>query len=283
MLGLPSSLDATVLRDMLDIRPSCECCDVDLPPESPLARICSFECTFCATCAERHLNGKCPNCGGELLPRPRRPAAKLAANPASTARVFKPAGCKSASTQTSPSAPAIRSGNVVVRRVAAGELSLIEPLGRLLADAVHSGASVGFLAPVERATADRYWQGVFAAMRAGDDLLLWVAELEGEVVGSVQLALCPKENGPHRAEVQKLFVHRTARGKGLSTQLMQAVEAEARSRHRSLLVLDTLLGSHAENVYRHLGWSRAGEIPDFATSPDGELFPTVYYFKQLGK
>ncbi len=98
----------------------------------------------------------------------------------------------------------------------------------------------------------------------------------------MQLALCPKENGRHRAEVQKLFVHSTARGRGISTLLMQAVEAEARSRQRSLLVLDTLLGSHAENVYRHLGWSRAGEIPDFATSPDGKLFPTVYYFKQLG-
>jgi acetyltransferase len=170
---------------------------------------------------------------------------------------------------------------LVVRRVAANEVSLVESLGRLLIDAVHSGASVGFLAPVAQATADRYWHDVFAAMGAGDGLLLWVAEVEGQVVGSVQLTLCPKENGQHRAEVQKLFVHRTARGRGLSTLLMQAVEAEARNRHRSLLVLDTLLGSHAENVYRHLGWSRAGEIPGFAASPDGELFPTVYYFKQL--
>ncbi|MGB7737903.1 MAG: GNAT family N-acetyltransferase [Steroidobacteraceae bacterium] len=267
---------------MLDIRPSCECCDTDLPPESPLARICSFECTFCATCAERHLNGKCPNCGGELLPRPRRPASGLAANPASTVRVFKPDGCKPTSGPDPARGPAFQSEAVVVRRVAVGETSLIGPLGDLLIDAVHSGASVGFLAPVARATADRYWQGIFAALGAGDDVLLWVAEAQGKVVGSVQLALCPKENGRHRAEVQKLFVHTAARGKGLSTLLMQAVEAEARTRQRSLLVLDTLLASHAETVYRHLGWSRAGEIPDFATSPDGELFPTVYYFKQLG-
>jgi acetyltransferase len=267
---------------MLDIRPSCECCDTDLPPESPLARICSFECTFCATCAERHLNGKCPNCGGELLPRPRRPASRLAANPASTVRVFKPDGCQPASIHAPVREPVTRSTDIVVRRVAVGETSLVEPLGDLLIDAVHSGASVGFLAPVARATADRYWQGIFAALGAGDDVLLWVAEAQGKVVGSVQLALCPKENGRHRAEVQKLFVHTAARGKGLATLLMQAVEAEARTRQRSLLVLDTLLASHAETVYRHLGWSRAGEIPDFATSPDGELFPTVYYFKQLG-
>jgi acetyltransferase len=267
---------------MLDLRPSCECCDVDLPPDSPLARICSFECTFCATCAERRLQGRCPNCGGELLPRPRRPDSKLAANPASTVRVLKPAGCKPVPDAAASSRPARATGDPVVRRVAAGETALIEPLGRLLTDAVHSGASVGFLAPVARSTADRYWQGVFNALSAGDDLVLWVAEANGQLVGAVQLALCPKENGGHRAEVQKLFVHSKARGQGIATLLMRALEAEARHRQRSLLVLDTLLGSHAENVYRHLGWSRAGEIPDFATAPDGELFPTVYYFKRLG-
>jgi hypothetical protein len=77
---------------MLELRPNCECCDKDLPPATTEARICSFECTFCASCAEV-LGGVCPNCGGELLARPRRPAAKLAANPASTVRVHKPAGC----------------------------------------------------------------------------------------------------------------------------------------------------------------------------------------------
>ncbi|WP_219220190.1 DUF1272 domain-containing protein [Variovorax boronicumulans] len=78
---------------MLQMRPGCECCDRDLPAESADARICSFECTFCSDCAERHLAGACPNCGGELIRRPRRPAAKLAKSPASTERVFKPAGC----------------------------------------------------------------------------------------------------------------------------------------------------------------------------------------------
>ena len=78
---------------MLLLKPGCECCDKNLPPEAQDARICSFECTFCAACAEGVLAGTCPNCAGELLPRPRRPAAKLAANPASNQRVFKPAGC----------------------------------------------------------------------------------------------------------------------------------------------------------------------------------------------
>ncbi|WP_416546560.1 DUF1272 domain-containing protein [Limnohabitans sp. DCL3] len=81
---------------MLQLRPSCECCDKDLPPDSTEARICSFECTFCAACAESVLAGKCPNCGGELLARPRRPAAKLSKFPASTERVVQQQGCQAA-------------------------------------------------------------------------------------------------------------------------------------------------------------------------------------------
>ena len=78
---------------MLQLRPNCECCNVDLPPDSMDARICTFECTFCSDCAEHRLGGNCPNCGGELGRRPRRPADKLAKYPPSSERVFKPGGC----------------------------------------------------------------------------------------------------------------------------------------------------------------------------------------------
>ena len=78
---------------MLELRPGCECCDRDLPPDSPEARICSFECTFCANCAEVVLRGRCPNCGGELVRRPVRPAEKLARFPASVVRKVKLEGC----------------------------------------------------------------------------------------------------------------------------------------------------------------------------------------------
>ena len=81
---------------MLQLRPNCECCDQDLPPDSTEARICSFECTFCATCADGELGGVCPNCGGELVVRPRRPASKLANNPAATERIHNPRGCQKA-------------------------------------------------------------------------------------------------------------------------------------------------------------------------------------------
>ena len=73
---------------MLEIRPNCECCDRDLPPDSAEAMICSFECTWCADCAETVLRGVCPNCGGGLTPRPIRPAAALLRNPASTRRIL---------------------------------------------------------------------------------------------------------------------------------------------------------------------------------------------------
>ena len=78
---------------MLQLRPNCECCDRDLAPEAEDALICSFECTFCAGCAANVLGGRCPNCGGNLVPRPIRPAAMLQKYPASTKRVFKAEGC----------------------------------------------------------------------------------------------------------------------------------------------------------------------------------------------
>jgi hypothetical protein len=77
---------------MLELRPNCECCDADLPPEAA-AMICSFECTFCAACAEGRLHGICPNCGGGLVPRPVRPAAHLARHPPSATRKLRETAC----------------------------------------------------------------------------------------------------------------------------------------------------------------------------------------------
>jgi len=79
---------------MLELRPNCECCDKDLLPESMEAMICTFECTFCRDCATHVLNIVCPNCGGNLVQRPIRPAAKLAKYPPSAKRVLKPEGCR---------------------------------------------------------------------------------------------------------------------------------------------------------------------------------------------
>jgi hypothetical protein len=80
---------------MLSIKPNCECCNRDLPPDSRDAWICSFECTFCNECVHRNLNDLCPNCGGEFVRRPIRPRAALEQYPASRDRVFRPQGCAS--------------------------------------------------------------------------------------------------------------------------------------------------------------------------------------------
>ena len=81
---------------MLELRPNCECCDRDLPPAATDARICTYECTFCAACADNILAGVCPNCGGNLTSRPIRPHGMLLRDPASTKRVVKPQGCHQA-------------------------------------------------------------------------------------------------------------------------------------------------------------------------------------------
>lgn len=81
---------------MLELRPNCECCDKDLPPEAADAMICSFECTFCARCVQERLGGTCPNCGGNFAPRPVRPVSLLTKYPAETRRTFKPEGCDAA-------------------------------------------------------------------------------------------------------------------------------------------------------------------------------------------
>jgi hypothetical protein len=81
---------------MLALRPNCECCDKDLPPDALDAMICTFECTFCRDCVDGKLGGRDPNCGGNFAPRPIRPAEKLTKYPPSTKRVLKPQGCDQA-------------------------------------------------------------------------------------------------------------------------------------------------------------------------------------------
>lgn len=79
---------------MLELKPNCECCDKDLPPESAEAMICTYECTFCSTCVDEVLKGVCPNCGGNFVPRPIRPENMLIKHPASSKRVIKKEGCE---------------------------------------------------------------------------------------------------------------------------------------------------------------------------------------------
>ena len=150
----------------------------------------------------------------------------------------------------------------------------------LLVDAVDHGASVGFLRPLDPEMAREYWHEVCRALRAGSRILL-VARDAGEIVGSVQLDLSAKQNGRHRAEVQKLLVLSRCRRRGIARDLMHAIEEEARQAGRSLLVLDTESGSDAVPFYDAHGWTRCGSIPDFALSADGVPTANILYCKRV--
>ena len=166
-----------------------------------------------------------------------------------------------------------------LRRIEGGD-DAMEGLVRLLQDAVAGGASIGFLWPLSREAAGAYWREVLASL--DEHLVLWVAEEAGEVVGTVQLNRSRKQNAPHRAEVQKLFVHTRHRGLGVARRLLDAAETHARDAGCSLLVLDTEAGSEAESVYRHLGWRKVGEVPGFALTPEGRMHATAYHYTRLG-
>jgi len=125
-----------------------------------------------------------------------------------------------------------------------------------------------------------FWRGVARGVGAGKRALL-VAEDEQGVCGTVQLLLDLPENQPHRADVAKMLVHRRARRRGLGAALMQAAETTARDCGRTLLVLDTVTGGDASRLYARLGWSRVGDIPEYALWPDGRLCSTTVFFKSL--
>jgi GNAT superfamily N-acetyltransferase len=157
----------------------------------------------------------------------------------------------------------------------------VPDLAGLLVDAVDGGASVGFLLPFGFADAATWWHGLDGDVARGRVVVI-VARLGDRVVGTAQLRPAQLPNARHRAEVAKVLVHRSARRQGVATALMREIERIAHAEGRTLLVLDTIAGSEAEPLYLKLGWTRAGEIPNYAGMPDGELRPTVVFFRDLG-
>jgi acetyltransferase len=156
----------------------------------------------------------------------------------------------------------------------------VPQLVALLQDAVDSGASVGFLAPLSDVDAYHYWMKAFVQLSEKGRIML-AAVHEGTIVGSVQLDLAAMPNAQHRAEVQKLLVLRSWRRQGIGLALMTAIEQAARQAERPLLVLDTRLGDAAERLYTRMGYTRVGVIPRFALSSSGTLDATVIFCRQL--
>lgn len=170
--------------------------------------------------------------------------------------------------------------NKIERFSAAEAREHLPKLAELLQDIVNGGASVGFIPPLTFERAEAYWLQSVAEVAEGVRLLLVASDGE-EIAGTVQLALCAKENGLHRAEVQKLLVHTRFRGRGIARSLMSAVEVLAAKAGRTLLVLDTEQGSVAESLYERCGYTRSGVIPNFALSAEGDLITTVVFYKLL--
>jgi ribosomal protein S18 acetylase RimI-like enzyme len=156
----------------------------------------------------------------------------------------------------------------------------IPVLIELLQDAVDSGASVGFLPPLSREDARAYWRDVLFELEESTRLLL-VAYDGDRVVGTAQLVLATKQNALHRAEVQRVLVHRSHRRRGIGEQLMREIDTVARQHRRTLLVLDTREGDPSERLYQKVGYTKAGVIPGYARSGDGSLDATVFYYRQL--
>lgn len=157
---------------------------------------------------------------------------------------------------------------------------LLEDLVEVIADAVASGASIGFVIPFERREVEDWWRSLSADIEAGHYVLLVARDREA-VVGTVQLRLPTMPNARHRAEVAKLVVHRRARRRGVARRLMAAIEQVARREGRTLLVLDTIRDSDAVHFYRAIGWTEAASIPNYAAMPDGRLAPTTFFYREL--
>jgi ribosomal protein S18 acetylase RimI-like enzyme len=150
----------------------------------------------------------------------------------------------------------------------------IDQLSELLVKVVEDGASIGFLPPLKLSEAKQYWESVLKP-----EVILFIAKINNEIVGSVQLHVCTRQNGRHRGEIAKLMTHPAFRRNGIGRALMQKAEERAKQEGLSLLVLDTREGDPSNHLYTSIGFVEAGRIPNYAKSANGELHATVFYYK----
>jgi GNAT superfamily N-acetyltransferase len=167
-----------------------------------------------------------------------------------------------------------------VRRLLDPTETEIAQLAEVLTNCVEGGASVSFMLPMTTEKSVGFWRRIAADVRNGTRILL-VAEDALGIAGTVQVALDMPENQPHRGDLAKMLVHRRARNRGVGAALLRAAEDAARDAGRTLLVLDTVPGSAGERLYQRLGWSRVGEVPDYALWPGGGFCPTTYYYRRI--
>ncbi|MDM5227290.1 GNAT family N-acetyltransferase [Cytobacillus sp. NJ13] len=165
--------------------------------------------------------------------------------------------------------------NIKVEKCIKIEEHIIE-LADLLIDVVKDGASIGFLPSLKPSEAIKSWESVL-----NPDVILFVAKVNNEIVGSVQLHLCSKQNGGHRAEIAKLMTHPNYRRNGIGRLLMEKAHETALKMGRTLLVLDTREGDPSNLLYTSLGYTNAGRIPAYAMSENGNFDATIIYYKNM--
>ncbi|OAZ43699.1 GCN5 family acetyltransferase [Enterobacter cloacae] len=160
-------------------------------------------------------------------------------------------------------------------------LTHLDDLIDILVNCVNGGASVSFMLPFTAEKARTFWLGVADSAGRGERTVLGCFDEEQGLIGTVQLITDQPENQPHRADVAKLLVHEKARRKGVAMALMEALEAVAREKALTVLVLDTTTGSGAETFYQRAGWQKGGEIPRYALMPNGDMAATSVFYKFL--
>ncbi len=168
-----------------------------------------------------------------------------------------------------------------IRRLSPAEVrEQLDALAGVLADCVAGGASVGYLEPFSHADARDVYEVYVRDADEGRRIILG-AFLDGDLVGTAQLVLAVPPNQPHRAEVARVLVHRSARRRGIAQRLMEQLEQEARAEGRTLLVLDAVTGGDAARLYERIGWNTVGVIPDYALYPDGQFCDTTVFWKTI--
>jgi ribosomal protein S18 acetylase RimI-like enzyme len=156
-----------------------------------------------------------------------------------------------------------------------------DELAGILVEVVAGGGSVSFMHPLPHDVAAAFWDRSLAAADRGERVVLGAFD-GGVLAGTVTLHLDCPPNQPHRGEIAKLMTRVSHRGRGIARALMIAAEDAAVRAGRTMLVLDTATDGGAAGLYESLGYTLAGEIPDYALKPHGGLTGTLVYWKRLG-
>lgn len=171
---------------------------------------------------------------------------------------------------------------IAIKQIRAADLKhVITDLTDVFVAVVNSGSPLGFLPPITREMARDHWISLLPELTPGCRILLVACNAVGRVVGSGQLVLSTRQNSPHRAELQKLFVAPNARGQGVGRALVRALHLVAMRNGRTLVTLSTRQGEPPEEFYKSLGYKEAGVVPGWSLGRNGERYDHLTMYLEL--